>query len=157
MSLMHFDWAAHQANMRPNKIAIKDFSLKKEISYYDLNVKASKIANYLKGRNIKTGDRLALLAKNHSIFFELQFACAKLGVVLVPLNWRLTAPELSYILGDCSPELLFFDSSFVNIVEEILGSLPSLNIVEFDPFAEQDELALTLNKESNEFSTVDMD
>ncbi len=156
MSLRHFDWAAHQANMRPNKIAIKDFYLKEEISYSELNVRASKIANYLLGRNIKTGDRVALLAKNHSIFFELQFACAKLGVILVPLNWRLTAPELSYILEDCSPQLLFFDSSFKNVIEEIILSLPNLNIIEFDPFKKQNELAIALNEEANEFVAVDM-
>ena len=50
MSLMHFDWATHQAQMRPNKIAIKDYTLKEEISYLELNAKASKIANYLESR-----------------------------------------------------------------------------------------------------------
>ena len=156
MSLMHFDWAAHQAEMRPNKIAIKDYTLKEEISYLELNSRASKIANYLEGRNIKAGDRVALLAKNHSIFFELQFACAKVGVILVPLNWRLTAPELSYILGDCNPELLFFDCSFGTIIKEILVALPSLRVMEFDPFKRNDELAFALKSESPEFSAVDM-
>ena len=45
MSLTHFDWAAHQAQMRPNKVAIKDYTLNEEISYFELNSRASKIAN----------------------------------------------------------------------------------------------------------------
>ena len=47
---------------------------------------------------------MAILALNGPEFFELEFACGKIGAILVPLNWRLTENELAYILGDCSAE-----------------------------------------------------
>jgi len=155
MDIIHFDWAEHQAQMRPNKIAIKDYTLNEEVSYSELNSKASKIANYLQNKKVKPGDRVALLAKNHSIFFELQFACSKIGAILVPLNWRLTSPELSYILRDCNPELLVFDSFFKNVIQEIKNSESGLRIIEFDPYSREHELAMALDHCSPEFSKIE--
>ncbi len=53
---------------------------------------------------IAKGDRVALLAPNCPEYFELQFACGRLGAIMLPLNWRLTVPELEYILGDLDAE-----------------------------------------------------
>ncbi len=49
---------------------------------------------------MQPGDRLAILAKNSSEYFEFQFACFKLGAMMLPLNWRLAQPELLFILND---------------------------------------------------------
>ncbi len=89
-----YDWAEYQSKMHSNKIAITDYFLNKKISYKELNLSACKIANFLQSKDIGYGDRVAILSKNHSIFFELQFACSKIGSIMVPLNWRLTANEL---------------------------------------------------------------
>jgi fatty-acyl-CoA synthase len=155
MQIKYFDWAEHQAQMRPNKIAIKDYTLGEETSYSELNVNASKIANYLQSQNLKAGDRIALLAKNHRIFFELQFACAKVGVILVPLNWRLTPAELSFILGDCNPKLMIFDTFFKNVVNELSNLITDLNSIGFDPHQQVDELCQALDNCSSNFSRVD--
>jgi fatty-acyl-CoA synthase len=53
-----------------------------------------------------------VLAHNSSDLFEIQFACARLGAVFVPMNWRLTVPELTFIVGDCSPVVLMHDAEF---------------------------------------------
>ena len=55
---------------------------------------------------------MALLAPNCPEYFELQFACGRLGAIMLPLNWRLTVPELEYILGDATPKLLVHDKGF---------------------------------------------
>lgn len=55
---------------------------------------------------------MALLAPNCAEYFELQFACGRLGAIMLPLNWRLTVPELKYILGNSAPKLLVHDRSF---------------------------------------------
>ena len=90
-----YDWAEYQSNMHSNKIAITDYSLKKKISYKELNLSACKIANFLQARGIGYGDRIALLSKNHSIFFELQFACSKIGSIMVPVSYtHLTLPTI---------------------------------------------------------------
>ena len=122
MDLKYFDWAKHQAVMRPNKVAIKDYSSGEKLTYLELDRRALKIANYFQKKEIGRNDRVAILSRNNSIFFELQFACAKKGVILVPLNWRLTAPELSFILKDCDPKLLIFDSPFKGTVSSLNNS-----------------------------------
>ena len=61
---------------------------------------------------IAHGDRVALLAANCPEILVLMLALARLGAILVPLNWRLTAAEQRYMLGDCSPKLLFADEEF---------------------------------------------
>jgi fatty-acyl-CoA synthase len=69
---------------------------------------------------VQRGDRLALLGKNSAEYFEVQFACWKLGAMLLPLNWRLTNPELLFILKDCTPAALVYDHEFAPRVPELL-------------------------------------
>ncbi len=58
---------------------------------------------------IGRGDRVAVLALNTTDTLEVQFACGRLGAVFLPLNTRLTVPELEYIVGDASPKLMIHD------------------------------------------------
>ena len=143
MELKYFDWAKHQAVMRPNKVAIKDYYSGEELTYLELEKRALKIATYFQRKKIGINDRVALLSRNNSVFFELQFACAKKGVILVPLNWRLTAPELSFILKDCDPKLLVFDSPFKGAVSSLNNSSTNMKLLEFDS-----------SNFNNEFSSV---
>jgi fatty-acyl-CoA synthase len=55
-----------------------------------------------------------VLAPNTTDIFELQFACGRLGAILLPLNWRLTVHELAVILDDAKPKLLLHDRAFEN-------------------------------------------
>ena len=55
---------------------------------------------------------MAILAANCPEIFEAAFACAKIGAICLPLNWRLTVPELEYILKDSAPKLLISDVKF---------------------------------------------
>ena len=52
---------------------------------------------------------VAYLGFNTPDMMALLFACARLGAILVPMNWRLTAAELGFIAGDCAPKALFHD------------------------------------------------
>jgi len=60
---------------------------------------------------VAPGDRVAVLALNHPRTLALFFACARLGAMLAPLNWRLAGPELQWILDDAAPRVLFVDGS----------------------------------------------
>ena len=55
------------------------------------------------------GDRVAVLAHNRGEHFEALFACAKLGAIFAPLNWRLAAAELDGIITDAQPQVLLYD------------------------------------------------
>ena len=75
------------------------------------------------------GDRIAYLGLNSSDVAEIFFAAVRIGAVYVPLNFRLTPPELCFIVGDCTPSAVFYDQSFQSIVEEIDSAImPNLMV-----------------------------
>ncbi len=112
MADKHYDWTTHQADMRPNKIAIMDLDTGREISYLELENRSIQLAGWLQNNGVKKGDRVAVLLPNCPEFFEIQFACSKSGAVCLPLNWRLTESELEYILNDSTPTILIHDQTF---------------------------------------------
>ena len=62
MTVKHYDWSAYHANVRPNKVAIRDLSANKELTYSELNIRANKLAGWLQSQGIKKGDRVAILS-----------------------------------------------------------------------------------------------
>lgn len=109
----HFDWIQRHAERTPKKLALVDAHTGRELSYRELNQRAEKFAGYLLNElGLKRGDRLSLLAKNCAEYYEILFACSKSGVILNTLNWRLSVPELAYVLNDCQPRLLIYEAEF---------------------------------------------
>ena len=86
MSVKHYDWSAYNAYVRPNKIAIRDLTSNKTLTYKDLDERASRLAKWLQLQGVKKGDRIAILSQNCPEFFELEFACAKIGAIELPLS-----------------------------------------------------------------------
>jgi len=72
------------------------------------------------------GDRVAALMTNSSEFLEIFFACAKTGVIMVPLNFRLAPPELIYIIGNSSPKVLVYSPDFADKVKAVKAAGLSL-------------------------------
>jgi long-chain acyl-CoA synthetase len=94
---------------------------------------ADAVAGGLAGRGLGKGDRVAVLANNHYRFFPLFGAAARLGLVLVPLNWRLSDDEVRFILSDAEPSVLVVDGSHRERAESIAaGSIGEGGIVGFD-------------------------
>ncbi|MFK7913341.1 MAG: long-chain fatty acid--CoA ligase [Pseudomonadales bacterium] len=115
----YFDWSAAQNRMRPDKVAIVDLATERELTYRQLDERAVQLAGALQGAGVVRGDRVAILAPNCPEFFELEFACGKIGAIAVPLNWRLTESELAYILGDCAPTVLIYDEQFAAMAQTL--------------------------------------
>tara|TARA_Y100001970_G_scaffold283401_2_gene398479 strand:- start:98693 stop:100219 length:1527 start_codon:yes stop_codon:yes gene_type:complete len=114
------DWIKHHSIRRSNSIAIVDFESNVQMSYRQLDKKIDSCASYLKKKyNINSGDRVATLAQNCPEIFIVQFACARLGAIFLPMNWRLAIPELKYISSDASPRVIFSDSKFFDTGEKI--------------------------------------
>ena len=142
MTVKHYDWSAYNANVRPNKIAIRDLSTKKNLTYLELNNRANKLAGWLQSKGVKKGDRVAILSQNCPEFFELEFACAKIGAIELPLNWRLTKPELEYILKDSTPHVLIYDTMFLDVTIDLqkdCSIAASLQIDSEDPNSQYEE------------------
>ncbi|MBS0546992.1 MAG: long-chain fatty acid--CoA ligase [Proteobacteria bacterium] len=124
----YYDWIAHHAHRRPTELAVHDLQTARKFTYADLDRRTAQLTAALATLGIAKGDRVALLAPNCAEYFELQFACGRLGAIMLPLNWRLTVPELEYILGDSTPKLLVHDKSFADQARAL-----SANRLEIDP------------------------
>ena len=85
------DITAQRARLKPDAVAFRDLQYGTTLSYAQLENNAQHAAGLLQDYGVGEGDRIAVLCRNRSEFFELLFACAKLGAILVPLNWRMPA------------------------------------------------------------------
>ena len=102
------DIAAKRAELSPGAVALEEVATGRTLTYADLDLRASRAAFLLRTRGVGPGDRVAILCRNRVAFFEILFACAKLAAILVPLNWRMPAPELLPLVADADPALLLF-------------------------------------------------
>jgi fatty-acyl-CoA synthase len=112
------DWLKNRARITPNRIAVVDGDTKKRWTYAQINDRANYLAAYLISLGIQKGDRIVLVSPNHISYFDLYFACEKIGAIFVPLNWRLSNVEIQYIIRDCMPSLIAYHSD----VSELIGN-----------------------------------
>lgn len=108
MALDLFDLTKKRAKLSPNKIAFEDLQTGKTRTYLEVENRTARFAALLKGKGVTPSDRVAVICRGRTEFFELLFACAKLGAVLVPLNWRMPASELAPIISDCAPRIIVY-------------------------------------------------
>ncbi|MFM9572952.1 fatty acid--CoA ligase [Streptomyces turgidiscabies] len=94
------------------------------LTYEELHRESNRVAHALLAAGLTAGDRVAYLGKESEHYYEILFACAKSGTVLVPVNWRLAAPEVSHILQDSGTRLLFLEDEFAPIVEKMPTAPP---------------------------------
>jgi O-succinylbenzoate-CoA ligase len=110
---------AKRAEMSPSLEAYVDVDSGERLSYPELNARANRTANALRDLGVKKGDRVALLLMNSREFVEAFFGLAKIGAIVVPLNWRLVADELSFILKDSGATVLLYGGEFANTVKSL--------------------------------------
>ena len=101
------DLIAKRAELSPAKIALEEVAGGRSRTYAELDERAARVAAAMAGRGVGEGDRVAILCRNRIEFFEILFGCAKLGAILVPLNWRMPPAELDGLIADAEPVLLF--------------------------------------------------
>lgn len=110
-----------RAHLSPDLEACVETESGRRFTYRELNQRCNRTASMFRELGIQPGDRVALLMMNGVEFIESFFAIARMGAVCVPLNWRLTADELCFILKDSGAATLLFSSDFAEVVEEIQG------------------------------------
>jgi long-chain acyl-CoA synthetase len=93
------------------------------LTYKTFNERCNRLANFLHHLGIKKGEHFAILSKNCHRHFEIFFAAAKAGIVYIPLNYRLSARELTYIINDSESKILFFAKEYLPLVEIIQKEL----------------------------------
>jgi acyl-CoA synthetase (AMP-forming)/AMP-acid ligase II len=108
-----------RAFLNPDREAWVDGSSGERLSYRALADRSMAVANALLDAGVKPGDRVGFLLMNSAEFVESYFAVARIGAVIVPLNWRLVADELTFILKDSGTTTLIWGDEFADVVGEL--------------------------------------
>jgi fatty-acyl-CoA synthase len=125
MDLSYF--IERNAAFTPGKVALQYAG--RSLTYAALVERIQAAARALKSvLGVGRGDRVAILSANHPDYLVLLYACARLGALLVPLNWRLAVPEQLFILGDASPKMLLLQDSFGELVSPLKEKQPDIRI-----------------------------
>lgn len=119
--LMHAaNLLSHRALLTPQREALVELASERRYSFAELNARANRLAHFLRERlGVEKGDRVSILAHNSVVYIDLFYAVGKIGAVLAPLNWRLAARELAYILADSRPKALLCGPEFTATLAEL--------------------------------------
>lgn len=115
------DWITHHARFTPDKLAVEDLASGRCQTYAQMHVRVGKLAGFLRERGVQKGDRVGFLAYNSTDVLDLCFACWRLGAIGLALNYRLTAPELKFILEDSTPKVVLIDKELCEVAEALTG------------------------------------
>ncbi|MBW7970056.1 long-chain fatty acid--CoA ligase [Bradyrhizobium sp. BR 10289] len=119
------------AAFTPDKTAIAFEG--KRLSYAAFAARIERTATALKQElGVGRGDRVAILSLNRPDYLVLLYACARLGAMLVPLNWRLAVAEQLFILDDAGAKVLVLEQAFARVLPELAQAAPGTAIVGFD-------------------------
>ncbi|MBF0476090.1 MAG: long-chain fatty acid--CoA ligase [Deltaproteobacteria bacterium] len=111
------DWMDQWAAIFPDKTAVVFNEM--VLTYRKFSERINAAAKFFDALGVKKGGRVAALLYNKPQYLEIFFALSKLGAILVPINWRLVAPEVSHILQDSQSEIMLFESRFKPLVAEV--------------------------------------
>ncbi|PZQ24621.1 MAG: acyl-CoA synthetase [Sphingopyxis macrogoltabida] len=95
----------------------------RDTCYAEMLADAFRVGRALQAHGMKPDDRIGVLARNSDDFFTLLVGAAMVGAVLVPVNWRLSATEIEYILHDAGIRLLFVDAAFQDLATAAMADL----------------------------------
>lgn len=114
------DLLSKRAELTPDREALYETATGRRYTYRELNERASRAANFLREElGVEKGDRVSILANNGVEYLDLFYGVAKIGAIFAPLNWRLVAAELTYIVNDNRPKVLIVGPEFVDVVAEM--------------------------------------
>ena len=112
---------ATQARLQPDRLGARD--LDRALTFSEWNTRACRFANALTGLGLVKGDRIGVLAYNRVEWAEIYTAVAKAGIIAVPVNFRLLAPDVAYILTDCAVAAVIAEDTLAHLVCEVRDGL----------------------------------
>jgi fatty-acyl-CoA synthase len=116
------DWVDRHARLRPDEIALASTEPDahvRQLTWRELDDRVGRLARVLLEHGVGHDDRVGLVAENDPRIFELQFACMRIGAIMVPLNWRLAVPELRDMLADAGPVLFLHDAAWAALAAQL--------------------------------------
>ncbi|MBU2512719.1 long-chain fatty acid--CoA ligase [bacterium] len=132
------EWTTKWARRYPDEPCIKYGDL--VLSKKEFHLRTNQTANAFKKAGVKKGNRVAVLMGNSNVFLEILFGLAKLGAIMVPLNFRLSVPELDFIVNNSEPMLMVYSPEFLTVVDELRPKVPTVQrfICEMDGGSDND-------------------
>ncbi|CAI07258.1 acyl-CoA synthetase [Aromatoleum aromaticum] len=124
------EWIDRHAGLEPGKTAIR--FPERDLSYAQLAGLVERLASALKASGVAHRSCVAYLGYNSPEMLATLFACARLGALFMPLNWRLAGPEHRQLLADCPPSVLFVEPRFVAQIDAFRDALADVTLVAFD-------------------------
>lgn len=101
-----------------------------EITYIELKRRAKTLGNYLmENADLQRGDRVAILCESRPEFAIGMFGSIQTGAITVPLDVKLTVPEHTHILSDCTPKILLTSSHYLEHAIELKNNVPSIQYI----------------------------
>ncbi|OBX20421.1 acyl-CoA synthetase [Erythrobacter sp. QSSC1-22B] len=105
-TMLSFDeYIRHWAATKPGAVALEEGD--KRATFAELERRTAQVVALFRQLGVAPGDRIAWLGKNAKLYFELFYAAGRYGAVMVPIGWRLAAPEIAFILKDTGAKVLF--------------------------------------------------
>jgi long-chain acyl-CoA synthetase len=111
--------AAKWARLTPNETAVIDATNDSRVNFADFDRRIRQLANALVGLGLAKGDRVAVLSQNSTEYLTVYLACARVGFVTQPMNWRLAAPELRKIVDNGEPTVFITQAQFAGVAAEL--------------------------------------
>jgi fatty-acyl-CoA synthase len=118
------DFLRRSAELYPGKLAIVDAD--RRFTYREFAERANQLSHALLRLGIGKGDRVCILSPNSHFFLESFYGTSRIGAILVPLNYRLTAADHEYILNHAGVSAVLVDHEYVKVVDEIRARLPTV-------------------------------
>lgn len=109
-----------------NRICWQEMDDGRQLTFAEYKIRVDLLAGGLSRVGVAKGDRIGVLGKNSLEFFLIYGAAARLGAIVLPINWRLSADEVCYNLNDCQSKIAFADEEFQHILKDNREQLPSV-------------------------------
>ncbi|NHI93461.1 MAG: long-chain-fatty-acid--CoA ligase [Candidatus Lokiarchaeota archaeon] len=137
------DYIKSAAKREPEKIGL--ITEKVRYTYKEMFGYCNSLANGLIKLKVKKGDRVALLLRNGSTIVLSYFGIPRMGAIAVPLNYKMSKDELTYVLNDCTPKILIYGEEYADYIDYFKDKCKSIN-----HYISPDEFEMTIREYSKE-------
>ena len=149
------DWVAHFTYVSPDKLATVDLASARKQTYARMHERVGRLAAFLKDKGIGAGDRVGFLMLNSTDVIDLILAIWRIGGSALALNYRLTAPELEYIIGDAAPKVMVYDTELEPVISELKTLITVDHYIELDGMGGPSSFEEGINAHAPIFERVD--
>lgn len=122
------------ATLAPDRTVVVDSTTDRRITFEELLGRVIQLSNGFASLGLAKGDRVAVLSTNSIEYFEVYYACAMSGLIAQPINWRLSAEEITRIIDDGEPSVFICQKDFLDLQHEVRATVTSnITYLEYGP------------------------